>query len=81
LLGGCFGLILSSPIEFAWTFGFSARALALECSACAFHLGSGTWSLDACRWSGGSSDGNGQGQPCQNEITDELLSIKRGEMF
>jgi hypothetical protein len=56
LLGGGFGLILSSPIEFAWTFGFSARALALECSARAFHLGSGTRSLDACRRFGGSSD-------------------------
>jgi hypothetical protein len=41
LLGGWFGLILSSSIEFAWTFGFSARALALKCSARAFHLGFG----------------------------------------
>jgi hypothetical protein len=55
LLGGGFGLILSSPIEFTWTFSFSARALAIGCSARAFHLGSGTWILDACRRFGGSS--------------------------
>jgi hypothetical protein len=56
LLGGCLGLILSIPIEFTWTFSFSARALAIECSAHAFHLGSGIRILDACRRFGGSSD-------------------------
>jgi hypothetical protein len=55
LLGGCLGLILSIPIEFTWTFSFSARALAIECSARAFHLGSGIRILDACRRFGGSS--------------------------
>jgi hypothetical protein len=51
LLGDSLGLILSIPIEFTWTFSF-----AIECSARAFHLGSGIRILDACRQIGGSSD-------------------------
>jgi hypothetical protein len=56
LLGDSVGLNLSIPIEFTWTFSFSARALTTECSAHAFHLGSGILILDACRRIGGSSD-------------------------
>jgi hypothetical protein len=56
LLGDSVGLNLSIPIEFTWTFSFSARALTTECSARAFHLGSGILILDACRRIGGSSD-------------------------
>jgi hypothetical protein len=55
LLGDSLGLILSIPIEFTWTLSFIARALTTECSARAFHLGSGIRILDACRQIGGSS--------------------------
>jgi hypothetical protein len=43
LLGGGFGLILSIPIEFTWTFSFSARALAIECS----RVSPGFWYSDS----------------------------------